>query len=117
MEEIERNLKTEEYQLLKCMLKDLKEYNFNLDNIKVMDMLESGMGSLYIISPLNKREDRKMNKAIVERQFNYIDGVPISVCINIDTEGNLFELDIWRVDFNPLINFPSCCNSKEQHTV
>tara|TARA_B110000902_G_C14012187_1_gene476912 strand:+ start:291 stop:632 length:342 start_codon:yes stop_codon:yes gene_type:complete len=108
MKELERKLKTEEYQLLKCMLKNLKEYDFNLDNLKVVDVHESEMGSIYIINPLVKRENRKINKTIIERQFKDIDGVPISVCINIDTDGCLFELDIWKIDFNPLINYPSC---------
>ncbi|MDD7888279.1 hypothetical protein [Flavivirga sp. 57AJ16] len=104
--EAKRDLKIEEYQLLENMLKELKEYDFNLNELKVVDMLDGGMGSLYIVNALKTREERKMNKAIIEKQFYDVDDVPISVSINIDTDGNLFELDIWRVDFNPIINFP-----------
>ena len=111
--ETERSLKTEEYQLLENMLKELKNYDFNLENLKVVDMLDGSMGSLYIVNPQKIREERKMDKSIIEKQFYDVDDVPISVCINIDTDGNLFELDIWRVDFNPLINFPKYSN-KEQ---
>lgn len=108
--EAERNLREEEYQLLEKMLKDLNDYNFNLKNLKVVEMSDGGMGSLYIVDPLKSREKRKMYKSIIEQQFFDVDGVPISVCINIDADGNLFELDIWRVDFHPLIKFPIYSN-------
>lgn len=110
--ETERNLRKEEYQLLDKMLKESKDYHFNLEHLKVVDMLDGGMGSLYIVNPLKTREERKMDKSIIEKQFYDVDDVPISVCINIDTDGNLFELDIWRVDFNPLINFPKYSNKE-----
>ena len=111
--EVKRNLKIDEYQLLENMLKELKDYDFNLDNLKVMDMLDGNMGSLYIVNPLKTREERKMDKAIIEKQFYDADDVSISISINIDTDGNLFELDIWRVDFNPIINFPKYGNGTD----
>ncbi len=104
--ETERSLKTEEYQLLENLLKELKDYDFDLENLKVEDMLDGGMGSLYIVHSQKTKKERKIDKSIIEKQFYDVDDVPISVCINIDTDGNLFELDIWRVDFNPLIRFP-----------
>jgi len=104
--EVKRDLKIEEYLLIENMLKELEEYDFNLNDLKVIDMLDGNMGSLYIVNPRKTRGERKMNKAIIEKQFYDVDDVPISVCINIDTDENLFELDIWRVDFNPIINFP-----------
>lgn len=105
---MERKIKLEEYKLLKCMLKELKTHQFEIENLKVVEMLDGGMGSLYIVDSCKNREERKMSKSIIERQFYDVDQTPISVSVNIDTEGNLFELDIWRVDFNPIIKFPSC---------
>ena len=69
-------------------------------------MSDGGMGSLYIMSENKKREERRMNKSIIEKQFKDIDGVPILISLNIDKNGDLFELDIWRVDFKPLKSFP-----------
>ena len=43
---------------------------------------------------------------LVKKQFYDIDKTPVSVCVSIDTKGKLFELDIWRVDFNPVVNYP-----------
>jgi len=39
-------------------------------------------------------------------KFEDIDGTPISISLNIDENNNLFELDIWRVDFNPVKKYP-----------
>jgi hypothetical protein len=105
---MERKIKLEECKLLKCLLKDLKTHQYETEELKVVEMLDGSMGSLYIVNPSKSREERKMGSSILERQFYDIDDTPISVSINIDTDGNLFELDIWRVDFNPIIKFPSC---------
>jgi hypothetical protein len=105
---MEREIKLEEYNLLKCMLNDVKEYEFNIEDLTVIEMLDGGMGSLYIMSASKSIEERKMSKSILEKQFFDVDNMPISVSVNIDTDGNLFELDIWRVDFNPIIRFPIC---------
>lgn len=103
---MERNLKTKEYELLKYLLALASNDMFDIDNLKVIDMEDGGMGSLYIVSPEN-RENRIMGKSIVEKQFYDEDGTPISVCVNVDTKEQLFELDILRPDFNPVINYPS----------
>jgi hypothetical protein len=33
--------------------------------------------------------------------FKDIDGTPVSAALNVDQQGNLYELDIWKVDFSP----------------
>jgi len=66
------------------------------------------MGSLYIIHPDKSRKGRFMSKAIAEREFLDEDNVPISVTINVDQDGDLFELDIWKVNFEPPVKYPSC---------
>jgi len=102
---MERDLNKKEYELLKYLLDSVKNNKFIIDNLKVIDMEDGGMGSLYIVS-LENRESRIMEKSIVEKQFYDVDGVPISVSVNIDTNEELFELDIWKADFNPVINYP-----------
>ena len=48
-----------------------------------------------------------MYKCIAEKEFLDSDGVPISVTLNIDDDGLLYELDIWKVDFSPIIKYPN----------
>ena len=68
--------------------------DFNL----VEDMNDGGMGSLRFVGSA----DRSLGKCIGEAEFDDADGVPVSVALNMDQRGELFELDLWKVDFSPL---------------
>lgn len=48
-----------------------------------------------------------MLKCVAELQFDDDDGVPILTSLNIDQDGKLFELDIWKVDYSPVIKYPA----------
>ena len=41
-----------------------------------------------------------------ELEFTDVDGVPVSVALFVDDDGTPLELDMWKVDFNPLIEIP-----------
>jgi len=43
---------------------------------------------------------------ISEHLFLDVDGVTVIASLNIDKDGNLFELDIWKTDYSPLIKYP-----------
>ena len=103
-----RPLRKQEIYLLKCLLKDVKEYSLNLENQMVIEMVDDGgMGSLYFVSKYNPKE-RNFYERIAEKEFKDSDNIPILVGINIDQFFDLFELDIWKVDNNPVILFPTC---------
>jgi len=38
--------------------------------------------------------------------FTDNDGVRVIASLNMDSNGNLFEMDIWKTDFSSLINIP-----------
>jgi len=44
---------------------------------------------------------------LAEAEFQDADGVALSITINVDQHGSLFEMDVWKVDFTPLIRLPS----------
>lgn len=77
------------------------------DKSQVEPMNDGGMGSLYFPAPNHPQSNRRFGKQIAEGTFNDIDGMPISFTINIDDEGLLYELDMWRVDSNPLQHLPA----------
>jgi len=64
----------------------------------VEEMNDSGMGSLRFVGSA----DRRLGKCIGEAEFDDADGVIVSVALNVDQRGELFELDLWKVDFSPL---------------
>ena len=51
-------------------------------------------------------EPRSFGKALAEAHYLDSDGVLVSIAINADSSGELFELDFWKVDFSSLKSYP-----------
>ncbi|MGU7771833.1 DUF6984 family protein [Burkholderia sp. MR1-5-21] len=77
----------------------------SLDDAVVEEMNDGGMRGVLFCRPDDK--PRHLGKQLVEKEFVDIDGVPVMVAVNLDDHGELYELDIWKVDFSPLKRFPS----------
>ncbi|MGB2638232.1 MAG: hypothetical protein WAN32_04730 [Candidatus Acidiferrum sp.] len=60
------------------------------------------MGSIRFVQP----DTRAFGKALAEAQYVDSDGIPVSITINVDQNGQLFEVDFWKVDFSPLKRYP-----------
>ena len=75
-----------------------------LDEARVQDMPDGGMGSIQFVQ--GSPEQRIFGEQIAEGLFHDADGVPVSVALNVDQFDDLFELDLWKVDFSPLIRYP-----------
>jgi hypothetical protein len=75
-----------------------------LREARVQDMPDGGMGSIRFVQ--GPPEERVFSREIAEGLFHDADGVPVSVALNIDQFDDLFELDLWKVDFSPLTRYP-----------
>lgn len=71
--------------------------------LQVETMNDGGMGSMRI-SPFDSA--RSFGETIAEALFEDEDGTPVVASLNVDTRGQLSEVDIWRVDFEPLKRWP-----------
>jgi hypothetical protein len=78
----------------------------SLDQLLAREMQDGGMGSLVLIPPGLKHSRRSFGQEVAKGEFLDADGVPVSVAINTDNEGRLFELDVWKVNFAPLVALP-----------
>jgi hypothetical protein len=76
----------------------------------VRDMSDGGMGSIQFCPPEPKK--RLYGSTIGEGSFLDEDGTLVSVSLNLDQSGDLFELDMWKVDFSPLLRYPEPGNFK-----
>lgn len=76
------------------------------ENLLVCPMNDGGMGSLYLFPHGITNRKRKMGKQVSEIQFADQDGIEVIASLNVDEVGELFELDIWKTDFNKLIKLP-----------
>ena len=62
------------------------------------------MGRLYFWN--GPRGNRRLGKTLAEGCFSDADNVPVYTYLDLDEAGELFELDIWKVDSSALIRFP-----------
>lgn len=76
------------------------------DGLMVLPMNDGEMGSLYLFPKGDIVDDRRFGKQVSDFQFTDIDEIEVIASLNLDDEGNLFELDIWKTDFGKLFRFP-----------
>lgn len=104
-----RTIRNNEYEFLarieKVTGKGLQSLGLSPTTI-VEDMADGGMGSLRFPSEV-VAERRRLGEVVAQGEFDDEDGVTVSFTINLDSDGRLFELDLWRVDFEPLKRFPT----------
>lgn len=91
-------------QVLLDRADDQRWRGLDLALLRVRDMEDGGMGSLRFQSVT---PDRLYGRTLAEGWYTDEDGVPVVVALYLDRDGNIFELDSWKVDFSPLRRFPS----------
>ena len=80
----------------------------------VEDMDDGGMGSIRFLSPPEKGS--RSARVIAQAEYVDEDGVPVSITINADQDGELFELDFWKVDFSPVKRYPNASDIRHVPT-
>ena len=76
------------------------------NGLLVCPMYDGEMGSLYLFPQGKINESRKLGRQISEFQFTDIDGVEVIASLNVDVDGVLFELDIWKTNFEKFVKLP-----------
>ncbi|RCR65963.1 DUF6984 family protein [Larkinella punicea] len=106
--ESNRKPSVQEERLLELLVKNaIIDFPLNWKNNLLVRSMEDGkMGSLYLYPNGVYNENRKFDKQVSEYQFKDEDNVEVIASLYVDDNGNLLELDIWKTDFNPLINIP-----------
>ena len=77
-----------------------------VDGILVTPMNDGGMGSLQLHLRVRNNHSSTFGRRGAELQFTDADAVEVIVSLNLDTEGNPFEMDVWKTDFAPLVRIP-----------
>lgn len=95
-----RKLNSKEAKLVDKLLK-IAGRRLDIDELLVTDMNDGGMGSLAIGENYT---DREFGEQIAEFIFKDFDGTYVSAALNVDSHGNLYELDVWKVDFSPTLD-------------
>lgn len=103
---IGRLLRKEEINLIKWVIKNAPEARKiipKLPTLLVEEMEDGRMGSLMVLS----EKERFYSRDIGEIEMLDEDGITLIISVNIDNNEEFFELDIWKVDFSPLIKLPT----------
>lgn len=101
-----RPLKPEEKALLSALLirnPAAAAILLQLDRYLVKDMADGGMGSVRVVGS----DDRRMGGTVAEIELTDSDGMPLVITVIKDESGDLYEIDIWKVDFSPLKTYPT----------
>jgi hypothetical protein len=102
-----RPLRAEEAALVRKLLAGTRlEHKLDrpLSETLVGDMNDGGMGSIQFCASGAKR--RLYGSTVREGSFLDQDGTLVWVALNLDQFDDLFELDMWKVDFSPLLGYP-----------
>jgi uncharacterized protein DUF6984 len=100
-----RSLRPEEGDLIRYLLAGVSEaasLENDLAMKRVVDMRDGGMGGIRFLAS----EQRSFGKCLVEAECFDSDGVLVSIALNVDNKGQLFELDFWKVNFSSLQRYP-----------
>jgi hypothetical protein len=137
-----RNLTDVEKKLLLAM--PIVEYKYRkmienlIDKFVVEEMEDGGMGSL-AFNPIGNDciyekstdiqskhkaknvkiyfKNRMFSKIISEIETNDSDGIPVSVALYVDNFDDIYELDVWKVNFDSICDLSVCCNNYIQGIV
>jgi hypothetical protein len=99
-----RNLRSEERSLIAALLSisHREKLKALAPEIQARDLQDGGMGSIRF----DRGDPRHFGQEIARAEYQDMDGILVSITLNIDDRGELFELDIWKVDSSPLKRFP-----------
>ncbi len=105
-----RNLTRSEWELLNYLVASAKNPSLQSElneGLVVMRLSDGRMGSLRLIPRGVDSRLQQFGRQLLHADCHDIDGVPVSITVNLDKNGHLYELDIWKVDFSDLVRFPS----------
>jgi hypothetical protein len=84
---------------------DQAKVKAHIAEARVQPMRDGGMGSLRFCSPVTA--GRILGRVVNEATFLDEDGVAVSASLNLDQDGALFELDLFKADGSPIRRIPS----------
>ena len=104
---------TREEKLILSFLATKANYSHNNweKGLKVAEMNDGGMGSL-LLMPVGQVNTKRLFKAqISDVIFKDLDGIDVIVSLNIDQDDFLYELDVWKVNYEKVISFDNLINN------
>ena len=98
-----------EKKLLKFLMKkaSMNVDSSSINNLLVCPMKDGGLGSLCLYPNGKIIKDRKFGCEASNIHFYDTDGVYVIASLYLDEDGNVFEIDVWKVNNEKLISLPN----------
>ncbi len=74
-----------------------------MNGLLVADMADGGMGSLKLRPRGAEARGRRFGRVAAEYRYQDVDRVDVLVALYLDDIGQPLELDVWKVDFSPVV--------------
>lgn len=98
-----RNITQQEETLIKQLLTLLNDDRAASPGVNVVvDLNDGNMGSIRF----KRTENRKYGRDLIQVQYTDSDSQFVYITLTEDDQGDLYELEFWKVDFKPLIKYP-----------
>ena len=103
--ELPRPLRPEELRILAALLnEEIGALTLRLIDVRVASMDDGEMGSIRF-NP--DSSERHFSHQFVESRYTDVDGMEVFIAVNVDERSDLYEIDFWKVDFSPLVAYPT----------
>ncbi|MBS1520706.1 MAG: hypothetical protein JST50_06910 [Bacteroidetes bacterium] len=102
-----RRLRKEEHDLIEYLLRQTPNTEHLYDQLEdcvVEEMDDGGMGSLTFVR--NDKKEQRTGHIVAEISLLDKDNVATSFAVILDRENDLYELDVFKADSSPLVEFP-----------
>ena len=76
-----------------------------LDAMCAVDLSDGGMGSIRFL-PATSETARRFGRVACEVLYTDTDGVDVLISLLLDDRGDLFEIDMWKMDYSALKKYP-----------
>jgi|SRR5690606_10439097 len=99
-----RNLNAKEVLFVEGLMKDTVEwekYILQLRAAKVID-LNVKYCLRFILQEYNYKDVETFGSNMLQKQVMDNDSVPVLISLDLDRNGNLYELDVWKADFSEI---------------
>ncbi len=85
-----------------------EELAAQLDGIVVEPMNDGGMGGLVLMPKCVSKnyKERQFGSSVSEHIFDDSDGIAVIATLYLDSDGCLYELDMWKVNYSKIVRFP-----------
>lgn len=76
------------------------------DEFWAQDYIDNLPGSIHILRKSVSKSGRKYGRQIAAGSFTDSDGVFVKISLDVDDSGYLFDLDIWKVSDEAIVEWP-----------